>query len=316
MERRIALRRPPAGSEFFTAKLAEASKRLEHYRRIRAEMRERWNLTSPEEQRTAYLRQLSDIDAELVKNEAEIQKLKRQSDVMRNRSASMPDLYQKEQVNAANPSIQSIKDRITALKVERAKISTRYNSDSEAMRKINSEISDLETALTQESTTILDSVKSEANPVKHEFQAGIEQQAAQISGLEARNQFLRGPASELEKEMRTLSLGMDSLEEVEREFRRAEQDYLLYSKKLEEARMSEELDALRAANVSLVAPPETPIKPVAPKKLFLMGIAMVASLFLGVAMAALIETTEDRILDESSVLDMAGVPCLGTVRLD
>ena len=135
----------------------------------------------------------------------------------------------------------------------------------------------------------------------------------QIAGLETRNRTLQKPAAELSARLKELALGMDALESAEREYGRAEQDYLTYAKRLEEARMSEVLDAQRVTNVAIVAPPETPIAPVSPRKMFLMGIAMAVSLLLGVAAAALVETTEDRLLDESSVVDLEEISYLGTV---
>jgi len=89
---------------------------------------------------------------------------------------------------------------------------------------------------------------------------------------------------------------------------------MLYGKRLGEARMSEELDAQRLTNVAIVAPPETPIEPAYPRKLFIMGIAMAVSLVLGIALAALVETTDDRIVDERSVIQLGETAYLGQIN--
>ncbi len=315
MRRRAAARRLPAGSEFFAAQLAEASERLNQGENTRAAVRARWKLTSATEQSTQYLTQLSAIQTEIVKNQAEIAKLEQQRERMLARFQTLPDLIRKEQVDASNPSIQSIKERVTNLKLERAKMASRYQPDSEVMSKIDAEIGDLEAALRDEPSTILNTVTNEENPSKREFRLGIEQQAVQIVGLETRNRYLRGPEVELSARLKELTRGMDALEAATREYNRAEQDYLFYSKRLEEARMSEALDAQRVTNVAIVVAPEMPIAPVAPKKLFIMGIAMAVSLLLGLAVAALMQATEDRILDERSVMEMEDVTYLGTVDL-
>jgi uncharacterized protein involved in exopolysaccharide biosynthesis len=108
---------------------------------------------------------------------------------------------------------------------------------------------------------------------------------------------------------------MDALEMAERDYRLAEQEYLAYAKRLDEARMSEELDSRRVANVTIAAPPETPIKPMYPRRLFLMEIAMAVSLLVGIALAAFLETAEDRILDERAVLSLGNVAYLGTAAI-
>lgn len=315
MQRRALARQSPASMKFFEARLAEVRDRLTELQKNRYGIKSRWNLSAPEEQRSLYLKELNSIETELMQNSAEMERLNRQREMMSRRVQEMPELSQKEQTESSNPSIQSLKDRITALRMERSKAASRYQPTSEVLQKMDSEISDLEESLGKEQATILNSVVSESNPIRRQFRAGIEQDSVRAAGLEKRNQYLQGPATELADRVRSIDRGLNLLESTEREYRRAEQDYLTYAKRYEEARLSEELDSMRVANVSVVGSPELPIKPVYPKKLFLMGIAMPVSLLLGIALAALLETTEDRVIDEESVLGMTDLPCLGTVDL-
>jgi len=315
LQDRTAIRRTPAGSEFFAAKVKEYSALLEGLQRGRAAVRTRWKLSSPDEERSLYLKQLNTLQTDLVQGGAELAKLTQQRELMEARAQGMPELMKKEQVVAPNPAIQSVKERITALKVERAKLASRYLPDSETLKKLDSEISDLESAMASEQATVLNSVTSESNPARREFKTGIELQSVQIAGIKGRTEFLQAPVTQLSDQLKSLDLGADEVAAVNREYRRAEESYLFYAKRLEEARMSEELDSQRVANVIMVEPPETPILPVAPKKQFLLGIAMAVSLVLGLALAALIESIDDRILSERSILDMGDLAYLGTVEI-
>lgn len=315
LERRISIRSGSAGSEFFMASLSEARQRLEKQMRARAQVRGRYNLTSPTEQRTLDLKELSTLNTEILQNEAEMAKLRRQRQALVEGSGRMPDQVEKEKVDAKNPVLLAMKERLTTLQVDRAKIASHYQPNSELLKKIDEEIGTLEAAMARESPTIVSTVTTETNPTKREFGSSIELQSVQLAGLQDRNQALRAPAEKLEQQLQGLERGNDELETAEREYRLAEQDYLMYSKRYDEARMSEELDARRVANVGIAAPPDTPIKPVYPRKLFLMEIAMCVSLLLGLALAAFLEATEDRILDERGVLVLAGIPYLGTVEV-
>jgi uncharacterized protein involved in exopolysaccharide biosynthesis len=315
MQARVAARRIPEGSSFFQAQVEESGERMNQAQMARAAIRSRWHLNSATEQRTQYLTELSSIHAEIDKNEAEIAKLRSQRDLMMSRQAVLPEMVRKEQTDANNPVVKTMKDQIASLQVERARLASRYLPDSEAIQKIDSQIADLEVAMKREPQTVVDKVTKEQNPSKRDFDVGIEQQGVQIAGLQSRDEALRLPEARLNQRLQSLTQGMDALETTDREYKQAEQDYLAACKRLEEARMSEELDAQRVSNVSVVAPPETPILPSAPNKLFLMGIAMVASLLLGAALAVIVETTDDRILDERNVVGMEGVTCIGTVSV-
>ncbi|WP_321471616.1 Wzz/FepE/Etk N-terminal domain-containing protein [uncultured Paludibaculum sp.] len=312
---RTAIRRTPGGSEFFAARVQEASKQLEALQRTRATVRARWNISSPDEERSLYLKQLNGLQAELVQSGAELARLTQQKDSMQQRSQGMPEMMKKEQVVAPNPAILTVKDRLTALKVERAKLASRYLPDSEMLKKFDSEITDLESALASEQATIVNSVTTETNPTRREFQAGIELQSVQIAGIKGKTDFLRAPVAQLSNDVKNIDRGADEVAKVNREYHRAEENYLFYAKRLEEAQMSEVLDSQRVANVVVVETPETPILPVAPKKQFLLGIAMAVSLVLGIALSAFLETTDDRIMGERSILEMDDFAYLGTVEL-
>lgn len=312
---RTEIRKAPAGSDFFAARVAEASKRLQALQQERAAVRARWSISSPDEERSLYLKQLNGLQSDLVQSSAELARLTKQRDLMQQRSQVMPDMTKKEQVVAPNPAILTVKERVTALRVERAKLASRYLPDAEILKKLDSEIADLDAALAREEATVINSVTSEANPTRREFQTGIELQSVQIAGIQGKTEYLKAPVAQLSTEVRNLDRGADEVARVNREFHRAEDNYLFYTKRLEEARMSDELDSRRIANVVVVETPETPILPVAPKKQFLLGIAMAVSLLLGIALAAFLETTDDRIISERNILELDGLAYLGTVEL-
>ena len=119
----------------------------------------------------------------------------------------------------------------------------------------------------------------------------------------------------IRSQLARLNIGADVVERVERDYRVAEASYLAFYKRMEEARLSEEMDGRRIANVSVIAAPNLPIEPVSPRKLFIMGILLPLALVLGTGMAAVMETMNDRVRVESDLLLIPGVPYLGSVKM-
>jgi len=315
LEMRVEARRTSAGADFFRARLEEIRRQLEELRARRAAVRQQWDLDSAEEQRSLWLRQVADFETEVARNLSEIQRLERQQAVIRTELERLPNLLPKEQVKSRNPSIQSLKERITQLELERARLINRYLPESETVRKLDTELAALREMLQQEQATILSSETSEANPVRRRFLQQLEEIRVEIAGLVARNQQLRKHIAELEANLDRINEGADLYEAVEREYRLAEENFSFYAKRLEEARMSEQLDAQRVANVSVASPPEFPIEPVYPKKLFLVGISIPVSLILGIGLAALIETMDDRLFSERDLDRTEEWPYLGVVQV-
>jgi hypothetical protein len=106
------------------------------------------------------------------------------------------------------------------------------------------------------------------------------------------------------------------MEVLDRNYRMAEQDYITYHTKLEEARISEDLDARRVANVALIAQPNTPIEPVYPRKLFIMLLSIPMALLLAVSLGAFLECLDDRVRSRHDLAGVEELAYLGTFRFE
>jgi uncharacterized protein involved in exopolysaccharide biosynthesis len=314
MERRTEIRRTAAGQDFFTAQAEENLQQLQELEQQREEARKQWKVSSPEEQRTLVLRQIADVESQIDNNQSEIAMLHKQQAAMAQSVDRQPDLLRKEQVTSRNPSIDSILERITSLELEHAKLASRYLAGAEPLAKNEEEIADLKELLAQQQPTILGSVTSEAHPVKREFPVQIEEEGVRIAGLEARNLQLKAVAAALHAELQHTDQGGDVLDAIERQHRLAEQNFLLYEKKKEEARIANTQDSMLMANVAVIAPPEYPLEPVYPRKLFIMAIALPVALLLGITLASLLEVMNDKITTGADLETAGDLEYLGSFR--
>lgn len=316
LERRVAVRRSNASKDFFDSQVAQYQQRMAQLMARRAYVRDKWQLAEPQQQRTLLLKQLSDINSDIIRTEAEAEKLRNEQQQIQAGLKKVPDLVRKEQVTTQNPHAQSLKERLTALKVERAKMLGRYLVESDPVKKIDAEIADVRTMLAAETPTIVASVTSETNPVAKTLHVEAEQHDVKVAGLEKQANHLRVPAEDLTEQLAKVNRGNDALESAEREYRIAEQNYLAYLKRSEEARVSEEMDSQRIANVAVISAPEMPIEPVYPRKLFIMAITLPVSLILGLALAGLMESMDDRVTRASDVQTIGELDYLGVFRFE
>jgi uncharacterized protein involved in exopolysaccharide biosynthesis len=315
-ERRAEVRGNPASSQFFDAQVAALEKDLRRLRDERARIRDQFTITSPGDERSLLLRQLGEIQSLRTVTDGEISRLAREAESMSGQLGAVPEFVTKEQVTEQNPAIQSLNERITSLRMERAKLLGRYNEGSEVVRKISAEIAELETSLARENATIVTTVTAERNPVVKSLAYDVEQKVAQLKGLRSRAEKLAEPAQRIRGALERLNAGGDRIEDVEREYRLAETAYLTYAKKREEARIAEALDAKRLANVSVVAEPSMPLEPVAPRKLLIMALALPAGLLLGLFAAVVAESMDRSIRNVRDLDQIEGLDVLGTVELD
>ena len=161
---------------------------------------------------------------------------------------------------------------------------------------------------------MLSNSTSENNPLRKEYEKGVEDRHVAIAGLQSKLRNLAEPIAAIEKKLNSVNLGGDDLESVERDYRVAEQTYLQFYKRMDEARLSTQMDTKNVTNVSVIALPNLPIEPVYPRKLFIMGILLPVALFLGIGIAALMESMNDRIRDDADLLLIPGMDYLGAVE--
>jgi len=299
---------------FFDQETREKKSELEEFMKRRADVRKTWDVSSPGEQRSIILKQLSDLTQERTDLEGQTRRLVTERAEIAQRSQSLPSLVEKERQDSRNPALESLKERITSLKMERARLLGRYLPEAEVAQKNAREIASLEELLAREQQTIPSSTTQEANPLQRELQESLVQHDIQIAGLESRNDQLTGPIAGLRAKLAALDRGADSMEEADRDYRLAEQSYFAYFKRRAEARMEAELDSRQLANVSLISRPEIPIEPVYPPKLFIMGVLIPVGVLLGVVLSAFMESLDDRLHSESDFTAERDLPFLGFMQ--
>ena len=313
LETRAKVRRTDLGGDLFDEQTRDQKQELDTLMNRREQVRQEWNVSSPAEQRTILLKQLADLTSQRTEFEGQIDKLTTERAAIAQKLKSTPLLVAKEEQDSRNPALDSLKERITSLKMERAKLLGRYLPGAEIVQKTDSEIASLEDLLSQEGQTVKASTTQQANPLYTELQESLAQHDIQIAGLQSHDEELAHPIAALRSKLENLDKGADSIEQADMDYRLAEESYLEYFKRRAEARLEEELDTQRLANVALIEAPQTPIEPVYPRKLFIMGILLPVSLVIGVSIAAFVETLDDRLNSERDLLPLHQIAFLGVM---
>jgi uncharacterized protein involved in exopolysaccharide biosynthesis len=311
----IRVRREVEVRPLFEEQVKHRRQRLDTIEDARQQVRTRYNLSSVPDQRLLLLRQRQDLRTQMATLENEQAVMRAQQREMRERLGKLADETPTARVVTPNPSLQTIKERVTTLQSRRAELATRYSADSQVLRNIEQEIAALEQVLKSEDATLVASLTSEANPLKQNFLQTIEQVDVKLAGIEASLRQLEKSAEGIDSQLRRLDAGERELLALDRERKIAEEDYLAYSRRGEEAFIDEELDRKRVANIAVLQPPATSIEPVYPRRLFVLGLSLPLGLLLGVGMALLGEYFNDRVRTPDDVESIGGLPYLETIHI-
>lgn len=154
-----------------------------------------------------------------------------------------------------------------------------------------------------------------SNPVYQSIQLALNQTEVEIASL-------RGELGERQRKVNQLRGLVDTVPEVEAEFSRLNRDYDVTKTqyttlldRLEKARLSEQADETGVVKFQIVDPPAAGFDPVAPNRVLLLAIVLLAGLGVGGGLAYLLHQMRPVFNNVRSLTEVTGIPVLGSVSM-
>lgn len=134
-----------------------------------------------------------------------------------------------------------------------------------------------------------------------------------LAAVKEKRDLLQRKLKEKQARLRVLTENTGRLEQLVRLRNIAAENYLLYTKKAEELRISDELTNRSISGVRIVNEAVPPAKPSYPRRGLIVGLATLFGLFLGVGLSAVREYFNQTFRETGDVERILGVPLLMTV---
>ena len=271
-------------------------------------------LSSLEEERRLLLEQRRDLDAKLKETNHTMYGLTSKLHLLKKQISQISVSTSLESVSARERVIDETKAHLLSLRLKEQDLSTRYKAKSRFVENIRKEISMVETFIDDQESHLTDTVKTGKNPVYQALEL-------EILRAESERTFFKTQAEEITEQLQELNKTLASFDELEKELSTLQlnvdsdqQNYATYLAKVEEARVSEEMDQLKMANISIIQPPTVPEKPVKPSIAvnFLLGIF--AGGGAGLVFAFVSEHFERGYSRPEFVSQDLGLPILSSIR--
>lgn len=278
VDRHISVRRHGNVKNFFSRQAEEYQLQLMAIEESRDTLRKQLGISDIGQQRALSLQRIDQLDKQRRKWAAERSRLPDAD------NATKPEIVERMNLPAVTAdTLPIIQREIVERRLAMEKLLQSYGRDSRPARTLESEITALQAVMRQGLDTL------------------IEENATQLRKE-------HGKLNQLDK-------GADKLLQLERERSLAETNYLAYAKRGEEAEVSEKMDLRRVSNIAILAPPVMPIKPVAPKKMLIMGLSLPVGLLIALGIVLLREYLNDRVRTARDLRALGGLEYLGRFRL-
>jgi uncharacterized protein involved in exopolysaccharide biosynthesis len=311
LDQRITIRSTPGVQEFLDQAATEDQKVLENAEAQKQTWKRDSGIVSSQDQKALLLKQVLDLTAASAATQGEIDALTREIAASRQLLDTTPEYLRGSQQETPNPALQSIEEKLIALKLQRAQALSKYRPDSGVVVSIDQEIGHLNDLRASEKATQVGSVTSQLNPNRMAVEQQFHEATIKLEGLRASRSQQEAEIAKLKADLGKIDEADVRLNDIERNRQIAEQDYLTVTRRKFDSSISNQLDRDRVSNVSVANRPTATFEPVYPRKMIIMAVALAAGLILGISLALFLNYFDDRAMTPEQVELEAGVQCLG-----
>jgi succinoglycan biosynthesis transport protein ExoP len=278
-------------STFLTQQLAEQRAKLEASEQALQAYREKTDSVSLEERQNVVVQRLADLNAAVTRaNTVRIQKESAYNQVKS--ALDNPAAIDTVPLILSNPFVQQQKTELASLQRQRAQLSEKLGPNHPDMIKVGVAIENAEARIRAEVAQIVSSMRSD-------FEAAMAEERSLAATLNQQ----KGEAQVLNRS--GIEYGV-----LQRDNDANRQMFEALLKRTQETGISEEL---KAGNIRVVDPAETPRGPVSPNTFNNLLIALLGGLAFAVGLAFAFEYGDDRIKNPDELKKSLGLPFLGMV---
>jgi uncharacterized protein involved in exopolysaccharide biosynthesis len=312
-EKHLAVHRPPGAFDFFQHEteqyqkgLAEAEMRLGRFDKEKG-------VASAQTERDLALQKLNEFDATLHQTEAGIPETQRRiSDLEAQLKVTPP--RQNTTVKAADNGLvlQSLETTLSTLELKHTDMVAHFQPDYRPLQDLEMQIAQTRKQIAQTKDAPLHEDTTDVNPAYLWLTEELVKSKADLATLQARAAATSRNV-QLYRQM-TLDFGQKQLEQEDliRDAKVEEGNFLLYLNKREEARISDALDSKRIVNVAIAEAPTVPALPMRSRWLLvLLGTLVACMVSTGAAFVADHFDPSLRTADE--VMQVLRIPILAAV---
>lgn len=192
-----------------------------------------------------------------------------------------PRLLTQQRKSDDSATMRDMKSKLLDLELRRSDLVSKYQPDYPPLVELEKEIE--HTKLTLTSQKPLDDQTTDRNPTYSWISDELVKTKAQMNGDQARITELEAVINQNMEAVRRLDTSGIELKDLMRSANEAEQTFLLYSQKREEARITDALDTTQIVNVVIQERPAVPIYPAQSGWLFaLIGCVLALTVSTGV----------------------------------
>ena len=275
LEKQMEVHRPTGGYRFFEQQTSESRRKLDEAKQKLTQFTAKRGVVAAAEQRDLAVQKWSEVDAsyrqtriELTETQQRVWELEAQLQKLPERSTTQVRL-------ADNPELlKALKASLLDLQLKRTGLLTKFEPSHRLVQEVEEQIVQTEAAIVSENALPVKEETSDKNTQYEWAKSELQKAEVQLKALQAREAATVTQGVAYKAMARRLGEDAITQEDLLNSEKAAQENYLLYVKKQEEARMDDALDERGVVDVALAERPVAPALPVwSPWTVLAIGLA-------------------------------------------
>jgi uncharacterized protein involved in exopolysaccharide biosynthesis len=285
LEKHAAVHRRPESFKFFEKQTQEF-----HERAIAAQERLqdfdiKGNVVAAQAEKQDVLQKLAEFQGTLGTTETEIADTASRLQALQRKEAGTPGRRVTTVRTADNGMSEGqIETTLLDLQLKYSEMKTKYAPEYGPLREVKTQIEQTERALTEAKRNLVREETQDLDPTHDWIQSELAKASVDLPALKSRQTATAQIVRQYRDAARKLDAQQVTQDALIRDAKVAEDNYLLYLRKMEEARISDALDEKKIVNVAIADPATVPVLPAGFGLIVNMLIIGCASLFVSVSL--------------------------------
>lgn len=236
-------------AKHYEGEMSEAAKRLNEFNRQN-------NIVALDSQKDVILRKATDFEAELRQSEALRAETERRNAEMERKVAGLESrVVTLQRVVPNQYSVERLNTMLAELENRRTQALLKFRPEDRAVKEIDTEITNTNAALQKSVKLQAVEEATDRNPMRAELESELARGEVQEQGLTARMGALSIGLHGFQTRLTQLDEAARFQDDLVRSFAQAKENYLMYARKEEEARIAAALDRQKISNVAIAEAP-------------------------------------------------------------
>jgi uncharacterized protein involved in exopolysaccharide biosynthesis len=297
LEKHLKLHRTPGTYEFFKGQAERHEDELQSAEKELSGFQQSMNVVSLTQQKDQTVQKLTEAKSKLLETETFLrevndrlakgqQQLQTLATQVVTQRRALPNQYSAERLNTL----------IVELQNRRTQLLTKFRADDRLVREVDQQIKDTRAALEKASQETATEQSTGPNPLRQTLESELARGRVDQAGALGRREMLASQVQQYEVQLSRLEGITAQYEDLNRKVKQSEDNYQLYKKKEEEARITDELDQNKITNVSVAEAPSQPQLPVKPNRPMNLILGVFLGVLLSVGSVVVAEFMRDTVL--------------------